>query len=294
MRKVFFASLMSFISMVLFAADGDELVDGKFKVKGVTGLNMSQTAMSNWSAGGENSYAGTLYLNGSAQRKSGNWLWANTLELEYGLTWTDGTGTRKVGDKINFATQLGYSTDNKWFYTAMADFRTQFAKGYNYDGKEKGQYISRFMAPGYSKVSLGMEYRPTTWYSLYLSPLTGKLTFVQDDYLSSIGAFGVDIDKKFRAELGASFKGRVEKEIMKNVSIISTLEMFTAYDDSFGNVDIDWDLLISMKINKFMSATINTTLKYDDDIKNVTKTGIQEGPRVQFKEVLGVGFSYNF
>lgn len=294
MKKQLFlaaAFLLSAISVSVFAQD--DLVDGKFKVSGVTGLNLSQTAMSNWSAGGENSVAGTAYLNGSALRKSGNWLWENHLVLEYGLTNNKTTGTRKVGDKFDFSTKLGYSTNGLWYYTGMADFKTQFAKGYNYSNEGKGQYISKLLAPAYSNVSVGMEYRKP-WYSLYLSPLAGKLTFVQDDYLSSIGAFGVDKGDKFRAELGAYFKARAEKEVVQNVKIISTLALFTAYDKSFGNVDVDWDILVSMKINKFMSATLNTTLKFDDDIKSISSDGTQKGPKVQFKEVLGVGFSYNF
>lgn len=290
-KQLLLATALLFSAVSLFAED--KLEDGKFKVSGVTGINMSQTAMSNWSAGGENSVAGTAYLNGSALRKSGNWLWENHLVLEYGLTNNKSQGTRKVGDKFDFSTKLGYSTDGVWYYTGMADFKTQFAKGYNYKPEGRGQYISKLLAPAYSNVSLGLEYRKS-WFSLYLSPVAGKLTFVQDDYLSSIGAFGVDVDKKFRAELGAYFKARAEKEIVENVKVISTLAMFSAYDRSFGNVDVDWDVLISMKINKFMSATLNTTLKYDDDIKAVSSDGTPKGPKVQFKEVLGVGFSYNF
>jgi len=273
--------------------DKDKLEDGKWNLKGVSGLNISQTALSNWSAGGENSVAGTLYLNGSLVRKSGNWLWSNALALEYGLTNTKSQGTQKTNDKIDFSTQLGYSTDNKWYYTIMGDLKTQFAKGYNYpkDGKP---YISKFFAPAYSNLSLGLEYRPNENYSVYFSPVAGKFTFVEDDYLSSIGAFGVDIDKKFRAEFGAYLKATARKKIMENVEIISTVDFFTAYDKSFGNVDVNWDLLINMKINKFLSANINTTLKYDDDVKNVKSDGTTEGPRVQFKEMIGVGFAYNF
>lgn len=290
-KQLLLAATILFTAVSTFAQD--DLVDGKFKVSGVTGLNLSQTAMTNWSAGGENSVAGTAYLNGSALRKSGNWLWENHLILEYGIAKTKTTGTRKVGDKIDFSTKLGYSTNGIWFYTGMADFKTQFANGYKYSDSGKGDPISKLMAPAYSNVSLGMEYRKP-WFSLYLSPVAGKMTFVQDDALSSIGAFGVKEGKKFRAELGAYFKARAERELVENVKVISTLGMFTAYDKSFGNVDIDWDILISMKINKFMSATLNTTLKYDDDIKFVNSDGVQKGPKVQFKEVLGVGFSYNF
>ena len=101
---------------IVAQGDKDKLEDGKWNLKGVTGLNLSQTAVTNWSAGGENTMAGTAYLNGSLTRKSGNWLWSNALVLEYGLTNTKSLGSRKSSDKIDFTTQLGYSTDNKWYY----------------------------------------------------------------------------------------------------------------------------------------------------------------------------------
>lgn len=295
MKKILLLIIALSFTFALFAEDNDnELVDGKFKIQGVSGINLSQAAMTNWSAGGENSVAGTIYLNGTAVRKSGKWLWTNTLALEYGLTKVKSQGTRKVGDKIDFTTQLGYSAAEKWFYTAMADFKTQFANGYNYDGNEKGPYISKFMAPAYSNLSLGIEYKPKDYVSLYFSPAAGKFTFVRDDSLSNAGAFGVDPGDKFRAEFGAYLKGRLEKDVFENVKVITTLDFFTPYSKDFGNVDIDWDLIVSMKINKFMSATINTTLKYDDDIKTIDGDGNPRGPKIQFKEVLGVGFSYNF
>ncbi|WP_029903841.1 DUF3078 domain-containing protein [Prevotella sp. 10(H)] len=294
MKQLFLTVAFFLLAMGTYAQDEktEELVDGKWNLKGVTGLNLSQTAVSNWSAGGENAMAGTVYLNGSLVRKSGNWLWSNALALEYGLTNTKSLGTQKTGDKIDFTTQLGYSTDNKWYYTVMGDFKSQFYKGYNYPDKE--HYISKFFAPAYTNISLGIEYRPNTTYSIYMSPLAGKLTFVEDDYLSSIGAFGVDPGDRFKAEFGAYVKARAEKTIMENVKLISTADFFTAYDSSFGNIDVNWDLLISMKINKVLSASVNTTLKYDDDVKIINDDGTTGGPKVQFKEVIGVGVAYNF
>lgn len=298
MKRLFLTlTLICFIGATNAQEEKDKLEDGKWYLKGVTGLNLSQTSLSNWSAGGESSIAGTTYLNGTLNRKSGNWLWSNALVLEYGLTNTKTQGTRKVSDKIDFTTQLGYSTNNKWFYTLMGDFKSQFAKGYNYSDEGKSHYISKFMAPGYSNISLGIEYRPNTIYSVYISPVAGKFTFVQDDYLSDLGSFGVDPGDKFKAELGAYLKARMQKKIMENVELISTADFFTAYNKTFGNIDINWDLLLSMKINKFLSATINTTLKYDDDVKTIkteNETEIKRGPKVQFKEMLGIGLAYNF
>lgn len=295
MKCLFLATIVAASTLSLSAQSDekkDQFEDGKWYLKGVTGLNLSQTALSNWSAGGENAFAGNVYLNGSLTRKSGNWLWANALILDYGLTNTKSLGTQKVTDQIDFSTQLGYSTDNKWYYTIMGDLKTQFYKGYNYP--DKTNPISNFFAPAYSNLSAGLEYRPNENYSVYFSPVAGKLTFVEDDYLSSIGAFGVDPGDRFRAEFGAYMKARVQKTLMENVNAISTIDFFTAYDSSFGNVDINWDLLISMKINKLLTTTLSTSLKYDDDVKSVDDNGVTHGPKVQFKEILGIGFAYNF
>lgn len=276
-------------TLVVKASDAkDGLEDGVWVLKGITGVNLSQTTLNNWSAGGENAVAGNVYLNGSLKRKTGNWLWINTLALEYGLSKMESQGNRKTSDNIDFSTQLGYSINNKWFYTGMGSFKSQFYKGYKYP--DKTNYISKFMAPAYSTLSLGIEYRPNNNYSFYYSPASSKLTFVQDDYLSSIGAFGVDPGDKFKAEVGTYFKARAEQKLMENVHMISTLDLFSAYDSSFGNVDVNWDILISMKINKYLTASLNTTFKYDDDIRSAP----DKGPRLQIKEILGVGLAYSF
>lgn len=292
MKRLVWVLVVVFSVTTVYAQDDQGYKDGEWVLSGVTGLNLSQTAMTNWSAGGENSVAGNAYLNGSLLRKSGNWLWQNALVLDYGLSQNKSDGTRKTNDNINFTTQLGYSTNNKWFYTLMGDFKTQFARGYKYPDREN--YISTFMAPAYANLSLGMEFRPKANYSIYLSPVSGKMTFVSDKTLSDSGAFGVDPGKRFKAEFGAYLKARAEQAVMENVNLVTTLDLFTPYSDQLGNIDVNWDVLISMKVNKFLSATLNTTLKYDNDVKTVDSEGNRKGAKVQFKEVLGVGVAYHF
>ena len=272
MKRIFFLILLAVMSTGIYAQTDDKgYKEGAWVLNGVTGLNLSQTAMTNWSAGGENALSGNAYLNGSLTHKNGNWLWVTNLILDYGLSKTKSQGMRKTTDKIGLSTQLGYSTNNVWYYTLMGDLNTQFAKGYNYP--DKTHYISNFFAPAYSNISLGMEYRPKSNYSVFLSPVSAKMTFVEDDYLSEIGAFGVDPGDRFKIECGAYLKGRAEMPLMENVSMITTADFFTPYSSQFGNVDVNWDVLISMKINKFLSATINTTLKYDNDVKTFEEDG---------------------
>ena len=120
------------------------------------------------------------------------------------------------------------------------------------------------------------------------------MTFVSDDYLSDLGSFGVDPGDHFKIEAGAFLKARAELPVMENVNLITTADFFTPYNKDFGNVDVNWDVLISMKINKVLSATLNMTLKYDNDVKTFNDEGIERGPKVQFKEILGIGLAYNF
>ena len=114
------------------------------------------------------------------------------------------------------------------------------------------------------------------------------------DSLCDLGSFGVDPGDHFKIEAGAFLKARAELPVMENVNLITTADFFTPYNKDFGNVDVNWDVLISMKINKVLSATLNMTLKYDNDVKTFNDEGVERGPKVQFKEILGVGLAYNF
>lgn len=262
-------------------------------IKGVTGINMSQTSFVNWSAGGDNTIALNAFLNVGAHYKKDKYVWDNDLSLEYGNTYTKSNSWVKSVDKFEFASKFGYEVASKWYLSALVDLKTQFDKGYK--NPKDDHYISKFFAPAYSNLSLGMDYKPNSDFSLYLSPITAKMTIVADSFLSDAGAFGVDAGDKFRVEAGAYVKASYTREIMKNIKLISKATLFTAYDKSFGNVDINWENVINMKVNKFISANIHTNLQYDDDIKQFDEEGKKiGGAKVQFKEMIGVGLAYNF
>ena len=73
MKRIFFMTLFVALTTIAYSQTDDKgYEEGKWVLKGVTGLNLSQTAMSNWSAGGENSVAGNAYLKwGHLTHKSG-------------------------------------------------------------------------------------------------------------------------------------------------------------------------------------------------------------------------------
>lgn len=258
------------------------------------GLNLSQTSFSNWSLGGEGSVGGIAILNLGANYKEGKHTWDNSFVGQYGMQKIDGEDTKKSIDMFDLNSKYGYKIAPKWSLSALVGVKSQFSKGYNYlNGGTKAK-ISNFFAPGYVTTAVGLDYKPNDWFSALLSPVTGKHTFVLDDELSDAGSFGVDPGDKYRAELGAMINAKMQRDIMKNINLASTLTLFSAYNNNFGNIDVTWDLALSMKVNKYISATISTSLLYDDDIDYINEKGINEGPKIQFKEVIGVGFAYNF
>ena len=168
---------------------------------------------------------------------------------------------------------------------------------------------SRFFAPAYILASIGWEYKPVDFFSVLLSPATGKFTVVNSQKLADYGAFGVQparrtIDgrliagtgKLLRAEAGAYVNARLAKTILPNISYQTRLELFSNYFHNPRNVDVYWTNLLNCKVNKYISANVATILMYDDDIPVPIGDGIsgEKGRRIQFKETLGIGLTYRF
>ena len=157
------------------------------------------------------------------------------------------------------------------------------------------------MAPGYLFVGLGKSYiADNNKFNLYISPVTMKSTFVMDDTLSQQGAFGVDEGENTFMEMGFQVTNSWETEIMKNVMMDHSLSLYTDYLRSFGNIDVDWELNLNLKVNQYLNANIGTHVIFDDDIKfdeETAEDGTILNPgiaRIQFKQLLGVGLLYNF
>ena len=255
-------------------------------------LNFSQISFTNWAAGGQNSYALSGRLDLFANYTKDNISWENSLELAYGLVNQEGYPTKKSNDIIDFSSKFGYKGGKNWYYTFLLDFKTQFYEGYSYDAGERDRQVSDFMAPGYLVYSAGIDWQPSDHFSAYIAPVTGKNTFVLNNTLAKRGSFGLDSAQNVRSELGGYVKLKYQKEIFKNVNVNTKLDLFSNYLNNPENIDVNWDVGISMDINSYLTANLNTQLIYDDDI-DIIKDGEKVGPRIQFKETFGLGLTYN-
>lgn len=291
------------LSFVIFSFAQDEQPQG-WTHKGNVGLNFGQSAHVNWAAGGLNSLNGQGIVNYEIHYLKGNFKWDNTLNASLGYSLYDfHKKPIKTDDKIELTSLAGLKATEHLNYSAELAFRSQFAKGYKYD-EDSTNYISKFLAPAYITLGLGIEWVPNKYFSLYFSPITGRMTIVNDDRLAAEGAFGVNaLDAndtiqhaihKIRYEFGARAVAKFQYPIAKNIDFNSKLELFSNYLNHPERIDVDWQNMLVLKVNDWLNANLSTHLIYDYDIPFHNEAGeLIKGSKVQFKEVLAIGFMIN-
>jgi len=282
-----------------------------WKKGGIGGINFAQSSFTNWAAGGENALSATALLSVYANYKKDKTTWDNTLDLAYGMIQSGKAPLRKNEDKIDFSSKYGrHIKESKWYYSALVNFKSQFDAGYNFPNDST--VISRFLSPGYVLGAIGFDYKPKDYLSFFISPVTSKTTIVADAKLADAGAYGVakaEYDtagvkikdgQMVRSEFGGYLRFTFKKDIFKNVNFATKLELFSNYLNNPQNIDVNWENIVGLKINKYLSASISTNMIYDHDIPVTVTEDVnglpvtRTGPRLQFKQVLAVGFSYKF
>lgn len=280
--------------------------------KNTIGIDISEVAFVNWNAGGTNSISGLLNAEFRRNYKKGNLVWNNRLLGRFGVNKQDDVDVRKTDDMLEFYSTIGYRRDtlSNWYSSANISFKTQFGAGYSHNRDAK-KLLSTFMAPAYLFVGAGTIFSHDVQnLNIYLSPLTLKSTFVLNQELANEGAFGVkgaeyDVEgdlikegEKTRKELGILVSSKFEREIFKNVFFKNVVSFYTDYINNFGNIDVDWEFVFDFKVNDFIRAIFGSHLKYDDDIKIFEiiddENVMVSGAKVQWKQILGVGVTFDF
>lgn len=276
---------------------------------GIISLGFGNTTLRNWAAGGLNSYSFNGLLNLYANRSEGKLAWDNSFELEFGAIkqFNQGDADKvdwfKNSDRLEFSSKVGYEAGGNWYYTGLLNFRSQIAPGFDATGLNT---ISDIFSPAYTTIALGMDYKPNKNFSAFISPAAYRMLYVDREALR--GAFGIPLNDDGTTrnatlnEFGAYVKMNYKKNEpfgIKNVNFQTDLALFSNYLRDPQNIDVYWNTIIGLKVNKFITATIGTNVIYDHDIQINTGEVRADGspiigPRLQFKQALTVGFSYKF
>jgi hypothetical protein len=278
-----------------------------WKKGGDISLNFSQISLANWAAGGEKSLALSSSANLFANYKKGKMIWENYAFLAYGVIKAGKRKSVKNSDQINIGSRIGYEMAKNWYYTAALLGKTQFTSGYKYTSTDT-TYISDFLAPAYMYLSLGLDYKPSSKFSISFSPAMGKATFVRSSDPVVLSSSGITQDlldkgKKSRYEFGGGIVFNLNGGFFsKKVTYISQLELFSNYLEKPQNIDVVWDFQFRIAVTKFVSAGVRLNMIYDDNQKTFKRVrqpdGSQidepHGAKLQVKQYFEIGLFYAF
>lgn len=293
MKKITLILFTSMFSLQLFAFEVGE--DTSWKSKYEASLGFSQTTFTNWSAGGDNAVSMNAMLNIFKNYAKGKVSWNNYLGLAYGTNIQKiEPKVRKTNDKINFLTKGGIYAWKNWDYAGLFEFKSQFDEGFDYPN-DSAVLVSKFMAPGYFQLSIGLNYKPVDYFSVFISPIGSRLTIVNATELTSRpeGAFGIFDGKTTLWQHGGSVNVAFKKDIIKNVNLMSKLDLFSDYIASPGKIIVSWENNILMKVNKYISLNLATMLIRDHNIAFLDENGDKK-VKTQFRETFSVGLAYSF
>lgn len=283
------------------------------------GLNLSQVGLKNWSAGGDPSISFVIHGKYDANLVKNRHQWSNSLQGEWGMLRVKGENFRKNADFVAANTKYGFQIDKvttdeegkalpgHWFLTVAAGARSQFSKTFTYDGDgNKTGTISKFASPLLLNYSLGIDYKPNAFFSLYMSPLAARHIIVADDAIALQNLHGnnfKNVNNFFGAEIVASYSQQVYPKVAKRVPaeeggdanaifLASKVSLFKDYlNGPIENIDVDWQTSVNIKVARYISASVFLHMIWDWDVDTDSETaGVQRA--VQFKDVIGVGVAY--
>jgi len=348
----------------------NDTMNHNWKYGGFLGVNFGQVALVNWAAGGQNSIAIQANANGFLTYEHKHLLWDNQLTFSLGgiaqgrvrqPSATNKYPFRKNVDILQITSRVGYIIDKKkhWMATFLTDLKTSLLDGFDYSGYDAGtspqrQLSSTPFSPSNLLLSLGINYKPTSFFSLYLSPVTAKLTMMDANTLLAQNdtssdkygkvdrtRYGLDNGTTFHASIGAYLRMDFQKDLWKNINLKTALELFQSYTDKHvldgivqselatiyaaypnenpatggvpsagtknlinhlyydnrGNTYVNWLTNITFKVNKYITASLETQLLYDQTVAvpHLLPNGSTYlGRGTQFREAFTLGFGFKF
>ena len=261
-RIITICATLFMVATVAMAQNAAAPAGGTWSTSTTPALKVSEQIFNNWSKAGNSTFDITSSFFGNYKYTHPKYVLDNVVDLAYGYAWQDldpegvlFETRRKSNDKIDITSALSWNAYKGWGASFTANLKTQFGRGYEYDGvgkasEETKQLVSDFFAPAYLTTALSFEYKKPDW-SVSLSFLTGKTTFVCNDWFIINGYnYGViqndkdDPKKPFDPEKEETYKNiknayfalgsyiraqYLKKDIVPNLDLYARIELFYDY-----------------------------------------------------------------
>ena len=254
---------------------------------GKTSFLVNQTAFSNWVSGGENSVAATLSVDYNLNYYKNGWSWDT--KSSFGINKnSDSKYFKKIDDRIDINSVVGKKFVEKFSFSSFLNFKTQFARGFKYSINDEGNEIrsekTRIFSPAYTQLGVGIYWKESNSLWVNFAPITGRLIIASKKFTNDLEEgeeyFGIPRGQNSRFELGASISAFYKFELVENIMLEQSVNLYSDYLYKADNIDVDYTLSAFMKINDYLSTTLIIQCIYDD---NAIKS-------IQLREVFGLAF----
>ncbi len=277
MKKTLILITIIFVAALSIRAQDKKSEEG-WQNSGVVGINLSQTSFTNWSQGGENSLAFSLFGNFEANYLTSQWTFSNKLKLTYGKTKLANQESRINENEFYLEDVYSYLAGWKLNPYVSNIAQTVLAAGYDY-GVSPAVQQSAFFDPGYLSQSAGFEYVKGNTFKSRVG------ISLQETFTSQFTKFSDDPTtreiEKSKVETGIESVTELKTPVVENVTYRSYLRLFGRFEEP-GVWDVRWDNTLTMKVNSFLNVNLNVLVVY----KKV------ETPKTQVREALMLGVSY--
>ncbi|MGN0186510.1 MAG: DUF3078 domain-containing protein [Paludibacteraceae bacterium] len=248
----------------------------------------------NWYTGGESSLAAYFFFKGKVNYSSHKIQWDSQLDAKFSFNTAASDTLRKIrtnDDLVRLTSKLGVQAfkSDKWFYSADFELSTTLFNTYVKNTYER---VTGPASPLRLYLSLGFDFKYKNELSVQMLPFSYKMLHVADT-AKHIGVTqsiadkqGIPVGQKTKNDVGSKVKVRWEHSFMREIKLETTFSLYTNYR----GVEVDWEVIGYFIINRFLSARVSLNPRYDSTVE--LPDG--EDPRLQFKELVSVGFHYKF
>ena len=247
----------------------------------------------NWYKGGESNHSILGQINFEANYAKKQTTFDNKLELKlgyYNTSQVNGKNTFRTNeDLIRFTSKYGLKAFDNWYYSAQFQGYTQFAPVW--DTKVPTKLKSKFMAPAYGNVSVGLDYKPKfkkkgITLSVLLSPFSYNLKYSAVDSIAT--SFGIEAGKQVKHSFGSRFETNLKWTFLEDFTWTNKTQFYTTYEST----EINFENTIDYRLSKYLSLQFFCHYRFDDSVKRKKdKDGNLMGYG-QFKEFLTLNFNY--
>ena len=248
----------------------------------------------NWYTGGESSLAAYFFFKGKVNYSSQKIQWDSQLDAKFSFNTAASDTLRKIrtnDDLVRLTSKLGVQAfkSDKWFYSADFELSTTLFNTYVKNTYER---VTGPASPLRLYLSLGLDFKYKKELSVQMLPFSYKMLHVADT-AKHVGVTqsiadkqGIPPGQKTKNDVGSKLKVRWEHSFMREIKLETTFSLYTNYR----GVEVDWEVIGYFIINRFLSARVALNPRYDSTVE--LPDG--EDPRLQFKELVSVGFHYKF